>query len=147
VLISMLLGIVIISGCSNPPKPPYIPVVDLVISPVTSLSAPMELSDNNTALFKLIVTKSDNMNTPTSFVLRFKSSNPDYFSAIEAESNTKIEEKQTEVLTQKGREFQYQFRVLGKKVNGQSMSPWTMDIEVLYNNTILKKEILYIAVK
>lgn len=152
VLILMLLGIVLVSGCANQPQnqpapPPYIPPIDLKISPDTSLNAPIELGDNQTNLFTLTIKKLDEANKPTYFVLKFKPSNPDYLYPIEAESNTKIKEKQTEMLTQKGREFTYQFRVLGRKVPGQPESPWKMDIEVLYNNTILKQQPIYITVK
>ncbi len=147
ILILMLLGVVFVSGCEQAAPPPYTPQIDLKISPDISPNAPIEMGDNQTKLITLYITKLDDGNIPTYFVLKFKPSNPDYLYPIEAESDTKFEEKQTDILTQKGRVFQYQFRVLGRKVPGQPESPWKMDIEVLYKNTKLKKQTLDITVK
>lgn len=149
----MLLGAVFVSGCFGPPSPqqpppPYKPEIDLKISPDTLPNTPIELNDNQTELIKLTVTKLDDKNISTYFVLKFKPSNPQYLESIEAESDTKLEEKTTETLTQKGREFPYQFRVRGRKVLGQTESRWTLDIEVFYNNsTFLKRKTLDILVK
>lgn len=143
VIIVMLLGIVFVSGCEQPSQPAYIPKVDFIVSPTA-----IDVNDNQISnLIAVTITKKDTENKPTNFVLKFTPSNPDYAYPIDAESNEKVEQKETGNLTTYGREFKYQFKVFGKKVSGQPISPWKIDIELLYNNTTLNERSLDITVK
>ncbi len=122
----------------------YVPEVSFELSTYS-----INVNDNqiSTDLITATVTKLDDKNIPTKFVLKFKPSNKDYVYAVDSETNEKITEKTTEILTQKGRKFQYQFKVLGKKVVGQPESPWEITIELYYNNTKMKEQTLNVVVK
>lgn len=144
ILILILFGIlfITISKDSSQP-PPYTPEVDFIVSPTT-----IDVNDNQTSnLVAVTITKKDTKNIPTKFVLKFKPSNPDYTYAIDAESKEKVEQKDTETLTEYERNFNYQFKVFGKKVSGATYIPWKINIELFYNNTKIGVRTLDVTVK
>ncbi len=139
----MLLGIVLVSGCNNQQPPPYSPKVDFTVSP-----SAIDINDNQTSnLIEVTITKKDTENKPTKFVLKFKQSNPDYMYVVDPESKEKVEQKETEILTEYGRNFQCQFKVFGKKMSGQDYSPWNIIVELYYNNTKIDERRLYVTVR
>lgn len=149
ILLLILLGIAIVSGCTEKPNlevptsKVYKPNVYFEVLPNA-----VTVTDNNfSGIIEINVTKLDDLKIPTNFILKFSSSNPEYVYPIDAKSNQKIYERETGNLTLKHSKDIYDFIVFGKKMSGQDYSPWNINIELYYNNTKINERRLNITVR
>jgi len=94
----------------------------------------------------LRITKQDNNNIPTNFTLKFIPSNPDYAYPVSVYANEKLENITTRTLIDKGASDMIQFKVFGKLMSGQPYSPYTIKIELYYNNSKIEERILTVKV-
>jgi len=108
----------------------------------------IETSDGKKSndIVTLKITKQDNNNIPTNFTFKFIPSNPDYAYPISVYTNEKLENITTRTLIDNGASDIIQFKVFGKLMAGQPYSPYTIKIELYYNDNKIEEKILTIRV-
>ncbi len=103
--------------------------------------------EKSNEIVTLTIKKMDNKNIPTNFTIKFIPSDPDYAYPISVYTNERIEEITTRTLIDMGSSDIIQFKVFGKIMGNQPYSPYTIKIELYYNNTKLAEKTLNVIVK
>jgi hypothetical protein len=98
-------------------------------------------------IVSVTIKKMDNRNIPTNFTLKFIPSDPDYAYPISVYTNERISEITTRTLIDMGSSDIIQFKVFGRIMGNQPYSPYTIKIELYYNDTKLDERILNVIVR
>ena len=123
-----ILAVVLVSACINPA---YTPTVSFTIdrSEIT-----IKNNQTSTDLVTVTITKEDNKNIPTNFVVKF--SYPDGIYPVI--NDQKVSEYTTKTLQYQDSKDPVQFKVFGQVFGQQDSATYTMIIQLYYNNSFLE---------
>lgn len=124
-------------------KQPYQPDVKLTLSKDKLEVKNNQLSDD---IITTTITKLDEKGISTNFTLKFNPSDPDYVYAVSVNTNQTLTQQETRNLIFKDSSDQIQFKVFGKIMGNQPYSPYTIKIELYYNNNLIDSKILNVQV-
>ena len=134
IVIAILFVLVFSMGCIKT-NHPYFPKASLDIKP-----AVIQIKNStDSQLITATITKTDSDNVPTKFTIKFIPSNPKYVKIINPETEKNMTQITSETLTEKGRTDIKQFKVYAEKIEGQEKSEWSVNVELVYNGTVLDK--------
>ena len=120
------------------------PGVDLTIT----ANNPVIINNNRYSDDTITVKVSKTKNSfPTKYIVEYEPSNPDYLYIVESETYAKKEKWVTEPLTNSGSFKIDQIKIYGKTMIGQDYSPWTVKVNLLYeNNSLIMSSIINVNV-
>ncbi len=134
IVIAIVFLLILSMGCIKTNQQ-YSPKASLDIKPAVIQIK----NDTMSPLITATITKTDSDNIPTKFIIKFVPSNPKYVKVINPETDKNMTQLTSETLTEKGRTDVKQFKVYAEKIEGQEKSEWSVNVELVYNGTVLKK--------